>query len=162
LALDVTNASDKRTMKSTAEIETPEVRLLAERAEAFVADFAWCERVKRCSLAFAVAGVVGVFRIDLVPAAGRGADSAVWAIVGDIPSAYIVLEDGDTWQDALRGYVEEMERWVDAVRLGASIETLIPVTASPTREHADILAGRLAFLREHLIEVDPISLDGDV
>jgi len=62
----------------------------------------------------------------------------------------------------LRGYVEEMESWVEAVRLGTSIDDLIPVSASPTREHADMLAGRLAFLREHLIEADPTSLDGDV
>ena len=148
-------------MKSASEIENPEVRALAGRAEAFVAGFHWCTGVRSCAGAFAIAGVLGVFRVDLTPAR-PDVDSTVWVIVGDIPSAYVAFDDGDNWQDALRGYVDEMQSWVDAVRAGSSIEDLIPVNAAPTLEHANMLAGRLQFIRDRLVNVDPASLESDV
>jgi hypothetical protein len=147
-------------MKSVAEIEHPEVRALAERAEEYVARFAWCEAVTRCALGFAVAGVLGVFRIDLVPADAT-VDPTVWVVVGDLPPAYIAFEEGDTWQDALRGYVDEMQAWVDAVRAGESIDDLIPVNAAPTSVYADLLDSRLGFLRQRLLDVAPEELEGD-
>lgn len=51
---------------------------------------------------------------------------------------------------------------VDAVRAGESVEELIPVNARPTPEYAAMLAGRLAFIRENLIDADPVSLASDV
>jgi len=36
------------------------------------------------------------------------------------------------WQDALDGYIAEMQSWVDAVRAGDSIDELIPVNAAST------------------------------
>ncbi|HKO20199.1 MAG TPA: hypothetical protein VJU82_15080 [Acidobacteriaceae bacterium] len=148
-------------MKSASEIENSEVRALARRAESFVAGCRWCAEVRSCAAAFAIAGVVGVFRVDLTPVR-PDVDSTVWVVVGDIPPAYIAFDDGDDWQDALRGYTDEMQKWVDAVRAGASIEELVPVNVSPTREHAEILAGRLQFIRDRLVNVDPASLESDV
>lgn len=86
----------------------------------------------------------------------------VWIIVGDLPSAYIVHEPGDSWQDALLGYVAEMDRWVDAARTGAPVEDLIPVDAAPTPENANMLASRLDFIRTNLLDVDPDSVESDV
>jgi len=147
-------------MKLAAEIENPEVRDFARRAQAFVEGFGWCERVTACRLAFAVAGVLGIFRIDLVPA-GAGADPIVWAVVGDLPPAYLVFEEGDTWQDALRGYAGEMDAWVEAVRTGGSLQDVIPVNAAPTSSYADELDGRLSLLRAEFLEVDPGSVESD-
>jgi len=82
--------------------------------------------------------------------------------MGDLPPAYLAFEQGDTWQDALAGYVTEMQEWVDAVRNGDPLDELIPVNVAPTREHADMLATRVAFLRDRLVEVDPESIESDV
>lgn len=134
-----------------ADIEHPEVRELAREAQAFVESFSWCERVTACRLAFAIAGVVGIFRVDFV-AAGAGADPTVWVVVGDLPPAYLGFEEGDSWQDALAGYVDEMQGWVDAVRTGGSFDEVIPVDAPRTAANADALASRLGFLRTRLLK----------
>jgi len=147
-------------VKPASEIEHPEVRELAERAKHFVQNFAWCDTVTACSLGFAVAGVMGVFRVDLVPAHPE-AEPTVWVVVGDLPPAYIAYEAGDTWQDALRGYLEEMGLWVSAVRDGRSVKELIPVNVQPTTTYAEQLNTRLAFIRTEFIDVNPESLEGD-
>jgi hypothetical protein len=147
-------------MKLAAEIEHPEVRDFARRAQAFVEGFGWCERVTACRLAFAIAGVLGIFRIDVVPT-GASADPTVWAVVGDLPPAYLAFEEADAWQDALRGYVAEMDAWVEAVRTGGSLEDVIPVNVPRTSSYADQLEGRLRFLRAEFLEVDPDSVESD-
>jgi hypothetical protein len=143
------------------DIVDPEVRVLAERARAYVDRFAWCTEVTGCTLGFAIAGVLGVFRVELRPAAAD-VDPAVWVVVGDVPPACLAYEAGETWQDALRGYIGEMQAWADAVRAGESLEDLIPVDAAPTALHADMLASRLAFIREQLLDVPAESLESDV
>lgn len=146
-------------MKSVAEIENPEVQEFAQRAIAFVRGFRWCREVTACTLGFAVAGVVGIFRVDLVP--DESADPRVWVIVGDLPPAYIAFEPHDSWQDALRGYVMEMRLWTEAAATGGDVSELIPVNAPPTAEYAAMLSGRLDFLERNLVDVDPESLEGD-
>ena len=146
-------------MKTVAEIENPEVQEFAQRAIAFVRGFRWCREVTACTLGFAVAGVVGIFRVDLVP--GASADPTVWVIVGDLPPAHIAYEPDDSWQDALRGYVTEMRLWTEAAAAGGDVSELIPVNAPPTAEYAAMLSGRLDFLERRLIDVDRESLEGD-
>jgi hypothetical protein len=158
--LGVTRPTQWMEVKPASEIEHPEVRDLAERAQHFVQSFAWCDRVTACSLGFAVAGVIGVFSVDLVPA-DPAADPTVWVVVGDLPPAYIAYEAGETWQDALRGYVEEMGLWVSAVRDGQSVKELIPVNVQPSTAYADKLNTRLDFIRTEFLDVKPESLEGD-
>ena len=146
-------------MKSVAEIEHPEVKAYAQRATAFVRGFRWCRDVTACTLGFAVAGILGVFRIDLVP--GEGADPTVWVVVGDLPPAYLYYEPSDSWQDALRDYVEEMRRWAQAAATGGEVSELIPVNVPPTPEYAAMLSSRLDFLERTLLDVPPESLEGD-
>jgi hypothetical protein len=87
----------------------------------------------------------------------------VWVVVGDVPPAYVVHEPGDSWQDALAGYVSEMQRWVDAVRVGQQPgDDIIPVNAPATTENAELLASRLGFIRTRLVDVDPASVESDV
>lgn len=105
--------------------------------------------------------MLGIFRCSLAPSDPR-ADAVVWVIVGDLPPAYIAYQPEDSWQDALRGYVEEMEELVEGVRTGASLDDVIPVNAPATSEYADMLASRLEFITTHLLEVDPNSVENDV
>jgi hypothetical protein len=138
-----------------------DVPALAAAAERFLAGQRWCARVLRVTPVFAIAGVLGVFRCSLLPS-DPTADVMVWVVVGDLPPAYLVHEPGDSWQDALRGYVDEMGRWVAAARAGAPVDDLIPVSVAPTAGHADMLASRLEFIRTELVEVDPDSVESDV
>src|SRR4051812_35145662 len=97
---------------------------LTDAATLFVEGFEWCERVIECVPHLEIGDVLGVCKVDLVPASAN-ADSTVWSIVGDIPPAYIAFEPGDSWRDALRGYTYEMDRWVWAVRAGQPVDELI-------------------------------------
>ena len=148
-------------MESSSSLRGADVPALAAAAERFLAGQRWCARVLRVTPVFAIAGVLGVFRCSLVPS-DPAADVMVWVVVGDLPPAYLAHEPGDSWQDALRGYAEEMGEWVSAVGAGASVDDLIPVNVPATREYADMLASRLEFIRTRLVEVDPDSVENDV
>jgi hypothetical protein len=159
-ALGVTHTVRAVEVKPAAEILDPEVRTLAARAQSYVEHFGWCQEVRACHLGFAISGVLGVFRVELEPR-GAGVDPAVWVVVGDLPPAYLVFEEGDGWQDGLRSYVDEMRRWVATVRAGESTLDVIPVNAPATSLNADLLASRLDFLQHRLLDVDPGSLESD-
>jgi len=139
-----------------------DIPAMTAAATAFLAGQPWCSRVLSTVPVFAIAGVIGAFRCSLIPRQPE-ADVMVWVIVGDVPPAYIVHEPGDSWQDALAGYVSEMERWVDAVRAGQRPgDDVIPVNVPATSENADLLASRLGFIRTNLVEVDPDSVESDI
>jgi hypothetical protein len=146
-------------VKSATEIADPELQAYPKQAAAFVGGFAWCRAVTQCQLAFAVAGILGVFRVDLEP--GVGADPTVWVVVGDLPPAYLAFEPTDTWQDALDGYVSEMRVWVEAARTGGDVADLIPVNVPPTAEYAEQLVRRLDFIQRNLLDVEAESIEGD-
>ena len=143
-----------------AEIQNPDVQEFAAEARNFVEGMRWCRSVPEIRLAFAVAGVLGIFEAD-IEAAAPNVDPIVWVVVGDLPPAYLYHEVGDTWQDALSGYCFEMRRWVDSVRSGASLDDVMPVNVPPTPEYADMLASRLDFLQSELVEVNAATLESD-
>jgi hypothetical protein len=147
-------------MIPASQIKNREVRELANEASSFIATQSWCQSVKAVRLAWACAGVLGVFQVDLQPARAE-VDSTLWVIVGDLPPAYLVLDESPTWKDALRGYVAEMSRWVHAVKHGLPLDDVIPVAAEPSQEHADMLAGRLAFIETEIIESAGGEVEGD-
>jgi hypothetical protein len=142
---------DTAQMTSVDALKDEELSALADEARSFLTAFHWCRSVRRSFLAFGVPGVIGVFLFCIEPA-NAGVDDTLWVIVGDVPTAYLVCDDAPDWRGALKAYVEEMRRWVDAVRSGASLDGIIPVRAEPTMDHADMLASRLDFIQEHMIE----------
>jgi hypothetical protein len=147
-------------MIPASKIQDVEVRELAEEAKTFAESHDWCQKVTAVRLAWAVAGVLGVFQVDLKPAQ-PDVDSTLWIVVGDIPPAYLVLDDAPTWRDALRGYVAEMSRWVHAVKGGQPLDDVIPVAVAPSLEHAEMLAGRLAFIQTEFIEAAEGEVESD-
>jgi hypothetical protein len=84
---------------------------------------------------------------------GRGNDVPdwVWVIVGDLPSAYLSIEDAPNAAIALDVYVVGLEQWVMAVRQGRSVEDLMPMNVPPTPEYADMLDSRIKFLRKEIL-----------
>jgi hypothetical protein len=147
-------------MKPVSQIEDPKVAALAGQAEQFLAGFRWCRRILEADLAWAAAELLGVFRVRIDPAR-EDIDEVVWVVVGDLPPAYLAYDPRDTWQDALRGYVDEMHRWVEAANSGKSVSNLIHVNLPPTSENAERLESRLVFIRTHLVDVPEASLESD-
>jgi len=112
------------------------------------------------SLAWAAAGVLGVFQFTIEPVR-PDVDDRLWVIVGDLPPAYLVLDNAPSWKEALEGYTEEMQRWVDAVRAGHNLDGIIPVNVAPIPEHADSLDLRLRFIREKIIQGEYSDVESD-
>jgi hypothetical protein len=44
-----------------------------------------------------------------------------------------------------------MEKWVEAGRSGKSLEELFPIKVEPTKQHAEMLATRITFIRNKII-----------
>lgn len=151
---------NKKKLKPIKAIKNHEVKELAIEAKNFLLSHRWCREITGGYLAFAVAGVIGVFLFDIIPSHPE-VDSTLWVITGDIPPAYLVTDDADSWQDALEGYVYEMHKWVNAVRNHESLDGIIQVSAEPTLEHAEMLEGRLNFIQNNLINVPSDSIDWD-
>ncbi|MFX0135622.1 MAG: hypothetical protein ACFFDN_18395 [Candidatus Hodarchaeota archaeon] len=152
--------TDRTKLKSITEIQNEEVKQLAREAENFLLSHTWCNQIENGHLAWAIAGVIGVFLFDIIPSQPE-VDNTLWVITGDLPPAYLVTDDAESWQKALDGYVYEMNQWVKAVREGGNLDNIIPVNVEPTIEHAEMLEGRLNFIQENFINVPSDSIEGD-
>lgn len=133
--------------------DAPEERILLEKAKAFMLHHRWCVAIEACYVGIAIEGVVGVFLFRIDPGAS-GADEWLWAVVGDLPFAYLVTDDASTPRAALAAYIREMREWVDAAKNSRPVDQLIPVGVSPTVEHAENLARRLDFLEQRIVRDD--------
>lgn len=152
---------DKRRMIPAHRIRNPELQELAGEAHSFLSSQKWCAEIRSQHLAWGIAGVVAVFFFRISPSVS-GVDEELWVVVGDIPAAYIVSPKNDGWQNALRGYVYEMRRWVRAARARRSVEKLIPVNVSPTLEYANMLGSRLQFITREFLSGPPQSVPRNV
>lgn len=130
--------------------ETEVLKGMAKEAHDFICSHKWCEHMDCQYLAYGVGGVVAVFLVQITPASEE-VDACLWVVVGDVPPAYLVVNDSPTAADALDAYCPLMEEWVEAVENGESVEELIPVNVLPSREWAEQLGGRLAFLRSKIL-----------
>src|ERR1051326_8575785 len=95
------------------ELRNVEAVAAAERGLAYLRSHRWCGEVTRADVAFAGPGVLTIVLVEFAPTE-PGVDSRVWVVGGDLPPAYLGWDPTDTWQDALRGYVEEMRLWTTA------------------------------------------------
>jgi hypothetical protein len=152
---------DVAAMIPIADLRTPAVIELAERSERFLVDHGWCREIEERYLAWAIAPQTGVFFFRIIPAF-EDVDRELWVIVGDLPPAYIVCDNAETWQEALDAYAFEMMKWVEAVRKGQSVADIIPVNVEPTAEHATMLETRINLIAELFVNVPPETLPTDI
>ncbi len=117
----------------------------------FIRSFAWSGELLALYEGYQEPGIIGVFLVHLRPAAAE-VDEWLWIVVGDLPPAYLVADGNPTWQRAVAGYIDEMQRWVDAAKAGAPVDDLIPVNTPPTPEYAAMLESRLRTLSETLLD----------
>jgi hypothetical protein len=144
-------------LKPIAEIKgdsAQESRLLkrmANEAEQYLLSFAWCKRIKAGWFGWGVGGVCAVFFFEIVPAK-NGIDRWLWVVVGDLPSAYLVIDGSPRPLAALKTYVELMQEWVQAVQNKKSTDECIPVSVPATIKNARLLERRLAFIKKRFLE----------
>jgi hypothetical protein len=143
-ATGVVNIAD---MVGDDEEDTSLLRKLGERARSYLSDFSWCASIVEMYYGLGIGGIAGVFLCRIVPTEAR-VDEWLWVIVGDLPSAYLVLDSAENPVDAMRAYVAEMNKWVELAKLGKTSEQVIPVNTPATPEYAAKLETRL-----HLLDI---------
>ena len=134
-----------RDIKGESPKETVELQRLLEEASGYLESFAWCGGIRDVYLGIGIGGVVGVFLFRIDPV-GRDVDEWTWIIVGDLPPAYITLDDAPNPACALDAYIGAMEKWVAAAKVGAPVSDLIPVNVPASFENAQQLETRLRLL----------------
>jgi hypothetical protein len=124
---------------------------LLSRARTYLESFPWHRGVQDAYFGLGVGGIVGVFLFKVRPSEARH-PHLTWVVVGDLPPAYISVDDAPNPATALDSYIGAMEDWVQAARGGASVDGLVPVEMAPTPENATKLEARLRFLDEEILE----------
>lgn len=136
-------------MAGEDDADTAALRQMLQQAERYLLPHRWCQRVVERHFGLGVGGVVAVFLFRI---GGASADEWLWVVVGDLPSAYLVTDAARTPVAALEVYCSLMEDWVDAVRAGRGVGDAFPVEAPADEASANVLATRVAFLREHILD----------
>ena len=128
--------------------DTALLQQMLEEARNYILSFSWCESILGSYFAGGVGKVFAIFLFNISPAR-PDVDKWMWIVVGDIPPAYIPLEDCRTSREVFDTYIDGMKRWVQLAREGreAAPEDGVPhVNVPATREWAESLDGRLRSL----------------
>ena len=132
------------------EVEKEEVEEMMYEAREFLNFYTWVDKIIGAYVGILYVGIVGVFLFK-IKSTRKGISSWVWVIVGDLPPAYITIDDCPNPATALDGYIGAMLDWVDAAKEGSLVNNLIPVNIPATEENATRLKTRLDFLDEHIL-----------
>jgi len=129
--------------------DTALLRGMSQDAEAYLRSFSWCKEVRGSFFGGGVGGIIAVFLFN-IRAARPDVGSWIWIIVGDIPSAYLPLEDATSSAEVFKTYLRGMSKWVELAREGRSgtaDDGVPPFNVPATPEWAEKLEQRLHSLR---------------
>lgn len=121
-----------------------------EKAKKYLTSHSWCPKITESYLGYGVGGVVALFLFRLSPPI-NGVDEWLWVVVGDLPSAYMVIDDAENPAKALEAYCTLMEEWANSALRGEDLSERYPVEVPPTAENARLLFTRVQFLRDKVI-----------
>ena len=82
------------------EEETERLLQMESRARAFLSRFEWCASIRELYFGAGIGGIFAVFLAHITPSR-PGIDEYLWVVVGDLPSAYLVMDAPPTPRDAL-------------------------------------------------------------
>jgi hypothetical protein len=122
---------------------------MSQDAEAYLSSFSWCKEVLGSFFGGGVGSIIAVFLFNIRPAR-PAVGSWIWIIVGDIPSAYLPLEDAKSPAEVFKTYLWGMSKCVELAREGRSgtaDDGIPPVDVPATPEWAEKLEQRLHSLR---------------
>lgn len=126
--------------------ETKQLEEMAEAARRYLGSQKWCRAVRRLLFGLGVGGVAAVFLAQID--AESSVDEWLWVVVGDLPSAYLVVDEAKSPEAALESYCDLMAEWADAVLGSQDLGEVFPVEAPADRKHAAMLVTRIALLRD--------------
>lgn len=144
----VTEYSDYRL--TLVEEDQASLDALYDEARHFLDFYDWCEHITESYVGMFYPGIVGVF-LFRIETGREDVDNWIWAIVGDLPPAYITCDESPNPATALDAYIGAMSEWVQAAKNGESVADLIPVNVPATLENATMLESRLKFLDEKIL-----------
>jgi hypothetical protein len=130
--------------------EVAELKELTAQAWAFVQSYRWNPPIDDLVLAFGIGRIIGLYLMRFEPG-GKPEDAERWVVVGNLPSMHFETDDTPTPALALRLYCAIAQDWADNVLEGRDLSDSYPIPVAPTREHAEMLLGRIEFIREELI-----------
>ena len=139
-----------RDIDYASEEETPRIEALTAEAWGFVESYRWTPPISDLVLAFAVAPILGLYLMRFEPG-GPPEDAERWVVVGDLPSMHFETDDAPTPAIALRLYAAIAQDWADNVLAGRDLSDSYPIEVAPTAEFAEMLLGRVDFIRTELI-----------
>jgi len=130
--------------------ETGSLYAFYQEAISFIKNKKWCKDIEDGLVGLFAEGILAVFKFILIPVT-KDIDKELWVIVGNIPPAYLVVDNAPDAISALKVYVEEMNLWVEAVQKNKETDKLIPVNVKATKENAIDLKNRLDFITNRVI-----------
>ncbi len=136
------------------EEETTMLRKMLVEARDYIRSYHWCPPISDEYLGFGVGEVFAVFLFRFATLISETGD-CLWVVVGDLPSAYLVIDNAPNPRSAAEVYCRIMQHWVNAVLNNTSLDDVFPVQADATAEMAQMLDSRLQFLREKIIPIVP-------
>ena len=129
--------------------DTSLLRGMSQDAEGYLRSFSWCKEVRGSFFGGGVGGIIAVFLFNIAPPR-PDVGSWIWIIVGDIPSAYLPLEDARSPAEVFQTYLRGMSKWVELAREGrngTADDGVPPINVPATPEWAEKLDQRLNSLR---------------
>lgn len=148
--MDTSSFQPEGMIEGESSEDTALLEEMAQEVRFYLGSFQWCPTISRVLLAYGIGGVVAVFWVEFAqPIAGT--DTALWVVTGDLPPAYMVVDEIGTPRVALEKYCSLMAEWIDAVRADGPTSDVFPVQAVASEENAVRLASRIRFLRENVI-----------
>jgi hypothetical protein len=147
-AVPVTDVIPVEKMAGEDHEDTGLLREMLADAENYIQSFSWCHSIVSSYFAGGVGKVFATFLFK-VSTTRDDVDPWAWILVGDVPSAYIPLQDARSKKAAFDAYIQGMQRWVEVAREGREPkpeEGCPPVNVPATPEWAEDLDKRLKML----------------
>lgn len=133
-----------------SEEEVAELKALEQEAWDYLGTYRWNPPIAELVLAFGIGTIIGLFLARREPGT-KPEDRERWVVVGNLPSMHFETDDTPTPALALRLYCAIAQDWADNVLAGRDLTDSYPIPVAPTKEHAEMLLGRIDFIRTKLI-----------
>lgn len=137
-------------MRGDDEEDTAFLREMFEQAKNYIQSFSWCDSIVRSYFAGGVGKVFAIF-LFRINSNRYDVDPWEWIFIGDMPPAYLPVEDATSKIAAFETYVEGMKRWVEVARQGREPtpeDRCPPVNAPANPDWAERLDSRLRTLND--------------
>jgi hypothetical protein len=138
-------------MRGDDEIDDALLREMSERSSAYLLSFKWCAAVTESYFGGGIGGIVAVFLHKISPTQ-PDVDEYLWVVVGDVPSAYFVVDDLKSPREVLESFIWHRLQWVRSARRGKEpADTVMPVPVPATPQNASELHTRLKTIKREFL-----------